>query len=164
MIHQFGTSKIILTVLADINECSSLPCQNGGTCVNMPGSYLCRCRTGYSGTNCDTSKNCMAVPHSKGALPYNDEQHWLQRPLFLPAWIRSWHNDTSHGRKSASVLFIWAEGGGGGGWCGIVQWRDPPPMNRNSWIFTPMTTPSVLQWQSGLGWELKTILLVSCPY
>ena len=127
MIHQLGTSKIILTFLADINECSSLPCQNGGTCVNMPGSYLCRCRTGYSGTNCDTSKNCMAVPHSKGALPYNDEQYWLQRPLFLPAWIRSWHNDTSHGRKSASVFIHLGGGGGGGGWCGIVQWMDPPP-------------------------------------
>ncbi|KAM9613259.1 protein crumbs homolog 1 isoform 2-T2 [Trichechus inunguis] len=35
----------------DINECSSNPCQNGGTCENLPGNYTCHCPFGnYSGT------------------------------------------------------------------------------------------------------------------
>ena len=39
----------------DINDCSPDPCQNGGTCVDLVGSYRCDCKTGYSGTNCETS-------------------------------------------------------------------------------------------------------------
>ncbi|KAG9483301.1 hypothetical protein GDO78_009302 [Eleutherodactylus coqui] len=27
----------------DIDECESNPCQNGGTCENLPGSYICHC-------------------------------------------------------------------------------------------------------------------------
>lgn len=38
----------------DINECQTLkPCQNGGSCKNIPGSYKCSCKTGYSGKNCE---------------------------------------------------------------------------------------------------------------
>jgi len=39
---------------SDINECSPNPCQNGATCVDLVGSYRCDCKTGYSGTNCET--------------------------------------------------------------------------------------------------------------
>ncbi|XP_077869199.1 uncharacterized protein LOC144360309 [Saccoglossus kowalevskii] len=44
----------------DINECtSSTPCQNGGTCTNIGGSYTCDCvGTGYSGPTCQTVVNC----------------------------------------------------------------------------------------------------------
>ena len=38
----------------DSDECSPDPCQNGGTCVDLVGSYRCDCKTGYSGTNCET--------------------------------------------------------------------------------------------------------------
>ncbi|GAB6033159.1 hypothetical protein CHUAL_012768 [Chamberlinius hualienensis] len=41
----------------DHNECSSLngnPCQNGATCINMPGSYQCICRPNTTGGNCET--------------------------------------------------------------------------------------------------------------
>lgn len=42
----------------DIDECSSNPCQNGGTCENLPGHYTCHCPfdnhsgTFYGGRNC----------------------------------------------------------------------------------------------------------------
>lgn len=37
----------------DINECKTVkPCQNGGTCENVHGSYRCSCKTGYAGKNC----------------------------------------------------------------------------------------------------------------
>uniref|UniRef100_A0A8C0C8X3 Protein crumbs homolog 1 n=1 Tax=Balaenoptera musculus TaxID=9771 RepID=A0A8C0C8X3_BALMU len=42
----------------DVDECSSSPCQNGGTCENLPGTYTCRCpfdnRSGafYGGRDC----------------------------------------------------------------------------------------------------------------
>jgi len=35
------------------NECSSNPCQNGGTCINGCAGYTCYCRHPFSGTNCE---------------------------------------------------------------------------------------------------------------
>ena len=46
---------------SDGNECSPDPCQNGGTCVDLVGSYRCDCRTGYSGSNCETGVKASLV-------------------------------------------------------------------------------------------------------
>lgn len=39
----------------DIDECSSnvSPCQNGGTCVNLPSSYRCECPEEFTGDSCE---------------------------------------------------------------------------------------------------------------
>ena len=39
---------------ADVDECDSSPCQNGGTCVDGINSYTCNCKKGYIGSNCET--------------------------------------------------------------------------------------------------------------
>jgi len=39
------------------NECSTAPCRNGGTCTNCPGSYSCRCQSGWTGNNCNQDIN-----------------------------------------------------------------------------------------------------------
>ena len=44
---------------SDGNECSPDPCQNGGTCEDLVGSYRCDCNTGYSGTNCETGTDVL---------------------------------------------------------------------------------------------------------
>ncbi|CAH1790488.1 unnamed protein product, partial [Owenia fusiformis] len=44
--------KETLKVL-DIDECSSNPCQNGGSCVDRFDGYHCTCAPGYWGANCD---------------------------------------------------------------------------------------------------------------
>ncbi len=40
----------------DLDECSSNPCQNGGTCADGVNKYTCNCVAGYVGTRCQTSK------------------------------------------------------------------------------------------------------------
>ena len=50
-------SYIPLISLPGIDECASSPCQNGGTCVDGVNEYSCTCAAGYTGTNCETSKD-----------------------------------------------------------------------------------------------------------
>ncbi|KAI8515727.1 hypothetical protein Bbelb_065400 [Branchiostoma belcheri] len=39
---------------ANINECESSPCRNGGTCRNLVNQYRCNCVPGWTGVNCET--------------------------------------------------------------------------------------------------------------
>lgn len=49
-------NKYLLPFL-DINECITLsPCANGGTCLNVDGSFLCTCPVGWTGTTCKTGE------------------------------------------------------------------------------------------------------------
>ena len=41
---------------ADIDECESSPCQNGGQCIDEVNDYTCLCLAGFTGTNCKISK------------------------------------------------------------------------------------------------------------
>ena len=41
----------------DIDECTSNPCFNGGTCDNLINSFKCNCVPGYIGVRCETG-NC----------------------------------------------------------------------------------------------------------
>ncbi|XP_034035125.1 sushi, nidogen and EGF-like domain-containing protein 1 [Thalassophryne amazonica] len=42
-------------------DCRSLPCQNGGTCVNGGDSFVCDCTDGFKGRQCELS--CQRLPH-----------------------------------------------------------------------------------------------------
>ena len=47
----------------DIDECSSNPCQNRGTCLDGINSYTCNCDFGYSGSNCEIGICLLKIMH-----------------------------------------------------------------------------------------------------
>ena len=47
---------LLLFFLWDVNECIRMPCKNGGSCFNKPGSFECICRKGYQGKLCEKGK------------------------------------------------------------------------------------------------------------
>ena len=47
----------------EIDECSSNPCKNGGTCTDLGDHYNCTCIAGYTGYNCETDiDECSTDP------------------------------------------------------------------------------------------------------
>ena len=43
--------------ILDIDECTSSPCQNGGSCIDQINAYTCDCVDGYDGMNCENGTN-----------------------------------------------------------------------------------------------------------
>ena len=56
---------LLFTFIPDNDECSSVPCQHGGTCTDHVNKYTCTCPIGYTGTVCETGKssqnNCIPI-------------------------------------------------------------------------------------------------------
>merc|ERR1711871_307704 len=44
------------TDCANVDDCASNPCQNGGTCQDGVNSFTCTCAAGYSGDRCQISQ------------------------------------------------------------------------------------------------------------
>lgn len=41
-------------IIIEQDRCHSLPCQNGGTCIQeITGTYKCQCQEGFRGFNCE---------------------------------------------------------------------------------------------------------------
>ena len=67
--NSIAYNTILVTIMtkiqilyADIDECASSPCQNGGTCVDGVNSYTCNCDVGYAGKNCEPGNILMIYP------------------------------------------------------------------------------------------------------
>jgi hypothetical protein len=52
--------KHYLFIFPEINECESSPCQNRAECVDKVDSYICTCKDGYEGINCEIGK-CLLI-------------------------------------------------------------------------------------------------------
>ncbi|XP_025106489.1 collagen alpha-3(VI) chain-like isoform X11 [Pomacea canaliculata] len=72
------SSQLIDATCKDAGVCSPNPCQNGGTCVPGVGKYICQCRVGFLGNdcelNCQASKDiCIVLDSSTSVGPGNFE-------------------------------------------------------------------------------------------
>ena len=72
---------------ADINDCESNPCRNGGTCIDGVNSYTCICSGGWEGAHCETSASgspgrqrwAWGAEAARQAFPFS-ENVWTQGP------------------------------------------------------------------------------------
>ncbi|XP_025895707.1 fibropellin-3-like [Nothoprocta perdicaria] len=47
----------------DVNECETLPCLHGGSCINRLGGYQCSCPPGFTGERCEVNiDECLSAP------------------------------------------------------------------------------------------------------
>ena len=57
--------QLVIVVVADFDECASLPCRNGASCFDMVNKYRCKCEVGYVGDNCSVGErtvNAVSTP------------------------------------------------------------------------------------------------------
>ncbi|XP_041115546.1 coagulation factor VII-like [Polyodon spathula] len=69
-------------IYSDGNQCDSGPCQNGAACVDQVQSYICYCREGYEGRNCqsETEDPASCVTNNGGCEHFcNDTKGSLQK-------------------------------------------------------------------------------------
>jgi len=72
----------------NINDCTSSPCQHGGSCVDGVTSYTCSCVPGYNGTHCENDffDECNSNPCQNAATCVapvgNNSYHCLCVPGF----------------------------------------------------------------------------------
>ena len=46
----------------DVDECQeSDPCHNRATCINLAGSYKCKCKPGWTGQTCSIGTNSKFI-------------------------------------------------------------------------------------------------------
>lgn len=86
---------VIFISLTDIDECSSGPCQNGGTCLDQINNFECLCVTGYTGHQCETGIIF---------LPIKIYCIWNQTNIFL-VFVVYWYTENLLKWKIIIILF-----------------------------------------------------------
>ena len=66
----------------DIDDCSSGPCENGGTCIDLFNDFNCTCSLGFTGRNCSISKCSLTVRILNLSVWFSGRQR-LYHVLFL---------------------------------------------------------------------------------
>ncbi|NXX99572.1 NCAN protein, partial [Centropus bengalensis] len=83
-----------LRVPADIDDCLSSPCQNGGTCIDEVNSFVCLCLPSYGGSRCE--KDTEGCDHNWHKFQGHCYRYFARR--------RSWEDAERDCRRRAGHL------------------------------------------------------------
>ena len=98
----YGSGHMIFDYdfVLDGNECSSNPCQNGGTCVDGCASYTCRCTSHYTGTNYEHFSGNLRVFAGYGRDLPDEDGWWNDSDPYLE--VIAYDSDGNSLRKTSS--------------------------------------------------------------
>jgi hypothetical protein len=58
--EMLNMTRCIIFVIVDIDECMLYsPCLHAERCIDMYGTYICECKLGWTGKNCDKGNLCF---------------------------------------------------------------------------------------------------------
>ena len=66
-------------VISDIDECETNPCDVNGKCSNNPGSFECKCNTGYSGNGFVCTGTILQLQIFQYYMPGPQDPHHSKR-------------------------------------------------------------------------------------
>ncbi|NXK55832.1 PGCB protein, partial [Chauna torquata] len=84
----------LLAISADIDDCLSSPCQNGGTCIDEVNSFVCLCLPSYGGSRCE--KDTEGCDHNWHKFQGHCYRYFARR--------RSWEDAERDCRRRAGHL------------------------------------------------------------
>ncbi|XP_045201085.2 sushi, von Willebrand factor type A, EGF and pentraxin domain-containing protein 1-like [Mercenaria mercenaria] len=93
-----------------VNHCSSTPCMNGATCVNLLGDYRCDCAQGWSGQLCETDVQPPVVYECSDNVILNATKSTVQYNWTIPVFtdpMGTELNITSN--ISPGFMFTWGD-------------------------------------------------------
>ena len=61
LFYFLGTGSGSSLTCEDIDECSSAPCINGGSCIDLVDGFQCNCPNGFNGSTCQDPIDYCAV-------------------------------------------------------------------------------------------------------
>ncbi|KAF4524352.1 hypothetical protein B566_EDAN007528 [Ephemera danica] len=67
-----GASSLNPLICTNTTQCLSITCRNGGTCVNIAGSPVCSCSSGFEGLRCESRVPALDGDHTKDAASQGD--------------------------------------------------------------------------------------------
>lgn len=68
---------------ADIDDCQSNPCQNGGTCIDEIDSFVCLCLPSYGGATCEKGKQSRPWAPEEGTFYLYGRHFYPKRHLLF---------------------------------------------------------------------------------
>lgn len=68
---------MLVCIISAVDECASNPCQNGGSCINGLGKYMCQCLDEFTGYNCE---RCMYIYWITTTI--NPQIHCIVKPVY----------------------------------------------------------------------------------
>jgi hypothetical protein len=69
------SDNVLSLHVADIDECSSSPCENAGVCYDHVNAFSCACLAGYEGERCEIGTCLISIVTSVIAREMHVQKH-----------------------------------------------------------------------------------------